>query len=94
MTRRPAATLILLAAVNVAAIAVSPLVAEFASRHGEPGWQGWLYPLMTAGLVLASSLFIAWCRFGGGREPWWAWLVLTAAAGFTGWAAVTQAVSR
>jgi hypothetical protein len=91
---RLSAVLLVLAAVNVAAVLASPLVAEFALHHGEPGWAGWLCPAMTSGLALGSGLLIAADSLTGRRGPLWAWLILAAALAFTGWAAISQAVTR
>jgi len=93
MTRQIAATLLLLV-VNVSAIVGAPLVAEFALHHGEPGWEGWLYPGMTSGLVIAVSLFIALEWLTRRTVPWWAWAALALAVAFTGWAAIAELVTR
>jgi uncharacterized BrkB/YihY/UPF0761 family membrane protein len=94
MSRQLATTLLVLTVVNVAAVAAAPLVEAFALHHGEPGWQGRLYPVFTCGLVVAASLFIVHERLSGRRPAWWAWLALAGALTVTGWAAIAQAVTR
>lgn len=92
--RQLAVTLLLLIIVNVAAIVTAPLVERFALHHGEPGWQGRAYPVMTAGLIVAVSLFIVHERVSGRPAPWWAWLALGVTVAFTGWVVVMQEVVR
>lgn len=89
---KPIATLVLLGCLCVAAVIAAPLVAEFALHHGEPGWQGWLYPVMTTGLVIASSAVIAVERIAARRPPWFAWLVLVSSAVVTGLMAAGQVI--
>lgn len=93
MTRHFAVTLFVLVLLNVIAVIAAPLVAAFALYHGEPGWQGWLYPVMTSGLVISCSLLIVHERLAGRRAPWWVWLTLAASFAFTVWAAI-GAVTR
>jgi hypothetical protein len=90
VNRRVATTFAVLAIVVAAS---SPLVAEFAMHHGQPGLLGAPYPVMTAGLAIAVSLFIVHERLAGRAAPWWAWVAVAIALAVTAFMAIAEAVA-